>query len=102
MPPLRADEAKIRQVLLNLLSNAIKFTPEGGRVTIEAASEPGGLAVRIVDTGIGKTPAELASAMETFTPIDHPPAHPHKGTRPDPPATPRPHISPHVTTHTRS
>jgi len=27
---VRADERKIRQVVLNLLSNAIKFTPEGG------------------------------------------------------------------------
>src|SRR3546814_4657124 len=80
MPPLRADEAKIRQVLLNLLSNAIKFTPEGGRVTIEAASEPGGLAVRIVDTGIGMTADEVASAMEPFTQIDNTLARRHKGT----------------------
>jgi hypothetical protein len=29
---IRADERKIRQVLLNLLSNAIKFTPQGGRI----------------------------------------------------------------------
>jgi signal transduction histidine kinase len=28
---MRADERKVRQVVLNLLSNAIKFTPEGGR-----------------------------------------------------------------------
>src|SRR5438445_85863 len=29
---VRADERKVRQVVLNLLSNAIKFTPEGGRI----------------------------------------------------------------------
>ena len=30
------DERKIKQILLNLLSNAVKFTPEGGRITINA------------------------------------------------------------------
>ncbi|HEV2038581.1 MAG TPA: histidine kinase dimerization/phospho-acceptor domain-containing protein, partial [Casimicrobiaceae bacterium] len=29
---IRADERKVKQVLLNLLSNALKFTPEGGRI----------------------------------------------------------------------
>ena len=30
------DERKIKQILLNLLSNAVKFTPEGGRICINA------------------------------------------------------------------
>jgi signal transduction histidine kinase len=30
------DERKIKQILLNLLSNAVKFTPERGRIGINA------------------------------------------------------------------
>ena len=33
---IRADERKVKQVLLNLLSNALKFTPEGGRIDVAA------------------------------------------------------------------
>ena len=33
---IRADERKVKQVLLNLLSNAVKFTPEGGRIEVRA------------------------------------------------------------------
>src|SRR5262245_19351495 len=33
---IQADERKVRQVVLNLLSNAIKFTPEGGRIEVQA------------------------------------------------------------------
>ena len=35
------DERKIKQILLNLLSNAVKFTPEGGRIGIEARQADG-------------------------------------------------------------
>ena len=31
---IRADELRLRQVLLNLLSNAVKFTADGGSVTV--------------------------------------------------------------------
>jgi len=35
------DSDKLRQVFTNLLSNAFKFTPEGGRITIEAKNPTG-------------------------------------------------------------
>ena len=38
---VRADERKIRQVVLNLLSNAIKFTPDGGRIEVAAVPRDG-------------------------------------------------------------
>jgi signal transduction histidine kinase len=54
LPPLRADERALKQILLNLLSNAVKFTPQGGVVTVAAeVTRDRGLAVSIVDTGIG-------------------------------------------------
>jgi signal transduction histidine kinase len=33
-----ADERKLKQVLFNLLSNAVKFTPDGGKVELQARS----------------------------------------------------------------
>ena len=41
LPPVAADEARIRQVLTNLLSNAIKFSPGGGIVEVGAESRDG-------------------------------------------------------------
>ena len=43
---VRADERKIRQVVLNLLSNAIKFTPEGGRIEVAAVPKGGSVEVQ--------------------------------------------------------
>ncbi len=35
--PIDVDRGRLRQILYNLLSNAIKFTPEGGRISVEAS-----------------------------------------------------------------
>ena len=63
---IRADERKIKQVLLNLLSNAIKFTPEGGQIEIRAKSVNGSIEVSVSDTGIGIAPEDQEAIFEEF------------------------------------
>jgi hypothetical protein len=61
---IRADERKVKQVLLNLLSNAIKFTPEGGRIDLRAALNEDLVEVSVADTGVGIAPEDHAAVFE--------------------------------------
>jgi signal transduction histidine kinase len=63
---IRADERKIRQVVLNLLSNAIKFTPEGGRIEVRAVPVNGAVEVWVTDTGVGIAPEDQEAIFEEF------------------------------------
>ena len=63
---VRADERKVRQVVLNLLSNAIKFTPEGGRIEVGAMPKDGSVEVSVTDTGVGIAPEDQDAIFEEF------------------------------------
>ena len=63
---LTGDERKIKQILLNLLSNAVKFTPEGGRVDVDAVSADGVVEISVSDTGIGIAPQDQETIFEEF------------------------------------
>jgi signal transduction histidine kinase len=63
---VRADERKIRQIVLNLLSNAIKFTPEGGRIEVAAVPKDGLVEVSVSDTGVGIAPEDQEAVFEEF------------------------------------
>jgi signal transduction histidine kinase len=63
---VRADERKVRQVVLNLLSNAIKFTPEGGRIDVRAVPGDGVVEVSVSDTGVGIAPEDQEAIFEEF------------------------------------
>jgi signal transduction histidine kinase len=63
---VRADERKVRQVVLNLLSNAIKFTPEGGRIEVRAKPVDGSVEVSVTDTGVGIAPEDQEAIFEEF------------------------------------
>jgi signal transduction histidine kinase len=63
---IRADERKVKQVVLNLLSNAIKFTPEGGRIDVRAAVNDGMVEVSVADTGVGIAPEDQEAVFEEF------------------------------------
>jgi len=67
LPRVRADERRIKQIVLNLLSNAVKFTPQGGKVTIEAGLDVGGsFNIAIADTGVGMTMDEISKVTTMF------------------------------------
>ena len=63
---IRADERKVKQVLLNLLSNALKFTPEGGRVDIRADIQGELAEISVTDTGVGIAPEDQDAVFEEF------------------------------------
>ncbi|MBX2856672.1 MAG: PAS domain-containing sensor histidine kinase [Rhodobacteraceae bacterium] len=64
---LRAERRAFRQVLLNLLSNAIKFTTSGGRIRLDVApGAPGGVVIRVSDTGCGIPETDLARIFYPF------------------------------------
>jgi len=78
VPVVRADPARIRQVLHNLVANALKFTPAGGRVHVTVVPGPGpAVAVTVEDTGVGIPPEALERVFERFyqvagDPAEHP------------------------------
>jgi PAS domain S-box-containing protein len=63
---LYADRLRLKEILYNLLNNAVKFTPEGGRVWIEAGREGDTLHISVCDTGIGIPEKEQPSIFEKF------------------------------------
>ncbi len=65
-PGVRQDAGKLHQILSNLLSNAVKFTPEGGRVSLKAASDGADLVLTVSDTGVGIAPEEQGMIFEKF------------------------------------
>jgi PAS domain S-box-containing protein len=53
LPQINGEEMRIRQVILNLLDNAMKFTPENGKIFLEAIADEEILLVKVRDTGRG-------------------------------------------------
>ncbi|MEO1370287.1 MAG: ATP-binding protein, partial [Acidobacteriota bacterium] len=69
LPPARADERRLRQILFSLVGNAIKFTERGA---VEIAAKPRGelLEIAVRDTGIGIEREKLDAIFEAFEQAD--------------------------------
>ena len=56
---LTADRNRLQLTLSNLLDNALKYTPDGGRVQIDATFAPDKVAITFADTGVGIAAEDL-------------------------------------------
>lgn len=75
-----ADERKIKQILVNLLTNAVKFTPEGGRIKVEATLGDSAVIISVTDTGIGIAREDQEAIFEEFRQASGNYAHKREGT----------------------
>ncbi len=64
LPPVTADAARVRQVILNLLNNAFKYAAEGGRVDIRCATNQNFVKVEVQDQGPGIALSEQKHLFE--------------------------------------
>jgi len=67
LPDVLMDHGRIEQVITNLLNNAMRFTPEGGRITVDAAPVSGEvnfIEVEVRDTGCGIPPEHLSHVFD--------------------------------------
>jgi signal transduction histidine kinase len=67
---LRADGARLTQVLANLLVNAAKYTEPGGQIGLSAAQDGGEVVIRVRDNGPGIAPDMLPRVFDLFAQAD--------------------------------
>ena len=66
LPPIRADERALKQIVLNLISNAVKFSEKNSRVRLSAAREQGKTILQVEDDGTGIAAEKLPTFAEPF------------------------------------
>jgi len=62
---IRADQSRLRQILINLIGNAVKFTESGG-ITLQVTCSEEFLSFSVRDSGIGINPEDLSSIFDYF------------------------------------
>ena len=68
VPLIRADEAKLRQVIMNLVDNAIHYTDNGHiNVRLTYLKDLRRIKITVQDTGIGMAKEDLANLFEQFS-----------------------------------
>jgi signal transduction histidine kinase/DNA-binding response OmpR family regulator len=63
---VKADATRFKQILMNLIGNAIKFTPEGGRIELNADKRGTQVRLGVSDNGPGISPDQQKQIFEAF------------------------------------
>jgi len=63
---VRADPARVSQIVGNLVGNAIKFTPEQGSVKLRVTPDDKNVVFQVVDDGPGIPPDNMSHLFDNF------------------------------------
>ena len=69
---VRADEARIEQIVANLVGNAIKYTPERGTIEVTLRRDRNTAVLRVRDSGIGMPADFVAKVFDLFVQAEGP------------------------------
>ena len=65
-----ATEDDLYQIAFNLMENAVKYNLPGGRVLVTLTADGGRVVLRVEDTGVGITEADLPKIFDRFYRVD--------------------------------
>jgi len=66
LPPVQADEERLRQTLLNLIDNSIKYSDPDSAVEIQVLGEQDYVIIKVKDSGWGIPPEDLPHIGQRF------------------------------------
>lgn len=66
VPPALINRDMLKDIYLNIIRNAFQAMPQGGRLQASTRPEPGGVAIKICDTGTGIDPEQIPRIFEPF------------------------------------
>jgi CheY-like chemotaxis protein/two-component sensor histidine kinase len=69
---VEADPVRLEQIITNLLTNAAKYTPEGGRIRLQSRDRGNFVELRVEDSGVGISSADLDEIFKAFTQVGTP------------------------------
>jgi PAS domain S-box-containing protein len=76
---VRADKARIAQVVGNILDNAVKYSPYGGQITVCLQKQEDFYVVSVSDQGIGINPEHFDHIFERFYRVHNTASQPYSG-----------------------
>ena len=64
------DAERIEQVVINVVSNSVKYTPDGGKINIDASKNGEWLKIIVTDNGLGIPEKDITRIFERFYRVD--------------------------------